>query len=220
MRERMLAALGLNPGEERFRSWLDADGSTLGLWRTLGQISEPEHEAGRQWAKLLSAYHAAIGVRGIRCPRFQRGVLGHEPDPDSDAGRVIAKKELRSIKDYEDAVAVIGAGSRMDRALRRLSNEHALNPLEQADAVAALRALAQHQSTGTSTMTVNEDLLIGASAIAVELCGTDTASARRRVYHLHRERAIPTFKFAGQLAATRSGLRQYFDRKMQLASAA
>jgi len=87
----------------------------------------------------------------------------------------------------------------------------------EADALAGLKLLA---SEGQTTMTLNEDLIVGARRLAMEICGSDTLSARRRIYHLHKHGVIPTFRLGGQIAATRSGLREHFDRKMQLASAA
>ena len=52
------------------------------------------------------------------------------------------------------------------------------------------------------------DLLIGAAAIARDVLGSDSQKNRRKIYHLHERRSVPTFKLAGELAARRSRIRQ------------
>jgi hypothetical protein len=54
---------------------------------------------------------------------------------------------------------------------------------------------------------VTKDLLLGAGPIAEDFFGTDTPENRRKVYHLHTEKVLPTFRFGGRLAATRTALR-------------
>jgi hypothetical protein len=54
------------------------------------------------------------------------------------------------------------------------------------------------------------DILWGAGAIASELFGSDTNSARRKVYHLAARGALPVVKAGGSLVARRSQLQQTF----------
>jgi hypothetical protein len=54
---------------------------------------------------------------------------------------------------------------------------------------------------------VTKDVLIGAGPIAEDFFGKDTPENRRRIYHMHEERTLPTWNLGGKLAATRSALR-------------
>jgi hypothetical protein len=54
---------------------------------------------------------------------------------------------------------------------------------------------------------VTKDLLIGAGPIAEDFFGEDTPENRRRIYHMHEERVLPTWRFGGKLAASRSAIR-------------
>jgi hypothetical protein len=58
---------------------------------------------------------------------------------------------------------------------------------------------------------LSEDLLWGARAIARELRGKDTKSARRKVYHLHELKLIPTWKVGPELVTRRSLLAAHFN---------
>ena len=55
---------------------------------------------------------------------------------------------------------------------------------------------------------ISDDLLLGASAIAREVLGNDTVKNRRKIYHLHQRRLLPTFKLGSEIAARRSAIRQ------------
>ena len=52
-----------------------------------------------------------------------------------------------------------------------------------------------------------KDLLIGVGPIAEDFYGADTPENRRKIYHLHAARVLPTWRFGGKLAATRTALR-------------
>lgn len=54
---------------------------------------------------------------------------------------------------------------------------------------------------------VTKDVLIGAGPLAKDVFGADTPENRRKIYHLHAERVLPTWMFGGRLAATRTALR-------------
>jgi hypothetical protein len=56
------------------------------------------------------------------------------------------------------------------------------------------------------------DLLFGAGAIAKDLFGEDTEKNRRRVYHLHEKRRLPTWKNGDgpEIISRKSALRDHF----------
>jgi hypothetical protein len=60
------------------------------------------------------------------------------------------------------------------------------------------------------------DLLFGAGAIAEDLFGQDTKQNRRRVYHLHQQGHLPTFRLGGekgQIVGRRSTIRQHIAER-------
>ena len=56
------------------------------------------------------------------------------------------------------------------------------------------------------------ELLWGAGAIATDLFGRDTKKTRRKVYHLHQKRRLPTWKDGPDIITTKTLLRQHFSR--------
>lgn len=54
------------------------------------------------------------------------------------------------------------------------------------------------------------DLLWGAGAIAQDLFGANTAPNRRRVYHLHEQGRLPTWKHGPTIVSKRSEIRKTF----------
>jgi hypothetical protein len=54
------------------------------------------------------------------------------------------------------------------------------------------------------------DLLFGAGNIAKDLLGADTIKNRRKIYHLHHQRLLPTWKLGAELVSRRSALRARF----------
>jgi hypothetical protein len=57
--------------------------------------------------------------------------------------------------------------------------------------------------------TLGDDLLIGATAIAAFLFGDE--GKRRKVYHMHERRLLPTFNLGPQLAGRKSTLRAHIE---------
>jgi hypothetical protein len=53
-----------------------------------------------------------------------------------------------------------------------------------------------------------DDLRLGCGEIAKEVLGADTKRNRRRIYHLHGIRALPTFLLGKQLALRPSALKE------------
>jgi hypothetical protein len=60
--------------------------------------------------------------------------------------------------------------------------------------------------TTTENLTLADDLLVGAPAIARFVFGRDGAAEIRRTYHLAAAGALPVFKLRGLLAARKSKL--------------
>src|SRR5262249_35847454 len=78
------------------------------------------------------------------------------------------------------------------------------------------------QATQESPMAEDlaKDLLIGANNIAEFMLGNRSAKARRKVYYMHEQRLIPTFKLGAEIAARPSRLREHIsdlDRQHTLA---
>ena len=65
-----------------------------------------------------------------------------------------------------------------------------------------------------------DDLLRGAAAISEELLGDSTEKNKRKIYHAHEKRLIPTFEFMGGICARRSTLRQHVAERERARAAA
>jgi hypothetical protein len=63
------------------------------------------------------------------------------------------------------------------------------------------------------------DLLHGAGAIAEEVFGTRSEKARRRIYHLHQKRRLPTWKEGPEIMSTKSAIREHYSDKQAAAVA-
>ena len=61
------------------------------------------------------------------------------------------------------------------------------------------------------------DILRGAAAIAEELFDSRSIKHRRKVYHLHSRRMLPTWIEGHQVVSTRSALREHYAAKQQKA---
>lgn len=61
------------------------------------------------------------------------------------------------------------------------------------------------------------DILRGAAAIAEEVLGSRSQKNRRKIYHLHSRRALPTWVEGNQVVSTRSALRQHYATKQEAA---
>ena len=64
------------------------------------------------------------------------------------------------------------------------------------------------------------DLLRGAAAIAEEVLGSRSEKNRRRIYHMHERRLLPTWKEGNEIISTRSALRQHYSEKQRAAAVA
>ena len=61
------------------------------------------------------------------------------------------------------------------------------------------------------------DVLRGAGEIAEHLFGSRSKKNRRRVYHLHSRRVLPTWIEGNSVISTRSALERHYETKQQAA---
>ena len=66
---------------------------------------------------------------------------------------------------------------------------------------------------------LSDDVIRGAAALAEELFDNRSQKFRRKVYHLHARRALPTWIEGNQIVSTRSALRQHYATKQEAATA-
>ena len=64
------------------------------------------------------------------------------------------------------------------------------------------------------------DLLRGAGAIAEEVLGSRSQKNKRKIYHMHEHRQLPTWMEGNQIISTRSAIRQHYSDKQRAAAAA
>jgi hypothetical protein len=55
---------------------------------------------------------------------------------------------------------------------------------------------------------VADDLMFGAAEIARDVFGKDNKKNRRKVYHLHHQGLLGTFKMGGEIAGRKSTIRE------------
>lgn len=121
-------------------------GTQLGIMNLGGELTTPEHEAGRRWTNLAVSYQRALGAKGIRPVSFERVGASCDYDPDSDEGREIAEMEKRICEDFEEALrALYDAGRAAAYAVRLLCEENqVLSWQQKRDAKCGLLALVEH----------------------------------------------------------------------------
>src|SRR5690348_5768965 len=80
-------------------------GTELGRLNLEGAITDAMYAAGKRWAEYAAKYQGAIGVFPVRS--VQPRSFAHPPDPDSDTGREIAKREAENAEKFFAAHAVL-----------------------------------------------------------------------------------------------------------------
>lgn len=122
-------------------------GTELGRLFLQQTITAEMYAAGKRWAELASRYRQAIGAFPIRSASLERGVQSAQPDPDSDKGREIARKEADGAERFFKAHSIlIGQGCLAEAVVRRLC-EHDETPVSFGEIIKlriALLALANH----------------------------------------------------------------------------
>lgn len=95
-------------------------GSELGRLHLQGTITDAMYAAGVRWAELAAKYQSAIGIFPSRSASMERGALGSPPDPDSDEGRKVAKRETDNAERFFEAHAVlVNCGMLTEQVVRR-----------------------------------------------------------------------------------------------------
>lgn len=131
-------------------------GTELGRLYLTGAITETMYGAGKRWAEVASRYQAAIGIFPVRGPALERGARGANPDPDSDEGHKIARKEREAIEQFFAAHAVLLATG-AELLVRRLCelNDAPSGPREYGAVKRGLEALAAHWALTTKGKSEN-----------------------------------------------------------------
>jgi hypothetical protein len=123
-------------------------GTELGRLFMGGDITPAQFAAGERWGELMGEYVDATGapIPNVRSAKLQMGSCGHEPDPDSEAGKIIAAAEARVIKRAHKAYAVLMAAGISSEAAVRMVCEQDLNVgwWVQPRLVYGLQRLAEH----------------------------------------------------------------------------
>jgi hypothetical protein len=77
--------------------------------------------------------------------------------------------------------------------------------------IEALTKAAVEEPTQAAAASLADDLLDGVGAIAKFMYGADTPKNRRRIYHLHATKQIPTFRMGNRVQARPSRLVRHIE---------
>lgn len=100
-------------------------GTELGRLYLGGAITPAMYAAGKKWAELARSYQHAIGAFPVRSATVEPGIRSHTPDPDSDEGRKLAKRESDGAERFFAAhAALIGSDGMLIESLVRGLCEH------------------------------------------------------------------------------------------------
>lgn len=79
-------------------------GSVIGQLYLRGDLTAEQYSAGCWWLEMVSRYHGALLVpRQARSVALDGGRGGEPPDPDSEAGARISRREASAIERFLDA---------------------------------------------------------------------------------------------------------------------
>lgn len=93
----------------------------LGRLYLTERITHGEYAAGRRFAELNAAYRQSIGAVPARSGALELGIRSEPPDPDSEAGEKLAKRERSIAERYTAAHRVLAdAGLEVESAVMRL----------------------------------------------------------------------------------------------------
>jgi hypothetical protein len=93
--------------EAAWRGLRDAQwGTELGRLFLESSLTEQQFLAGQRWRQDVAAYHWAIDVFPVRTASLERG-KATPPDPDSEVGRKLAKRESEAIETFFAAHAIL-----------------------------------------------------------------------------------------------------------------
>lgn len=85
-----------------------------------GRINEAMLLAGERWASIVRDYLEAIGAPAdMRSGALERGSIASPPDPDSERGQLMARRDRAAVRAMQEAHAVLcAAGKLAERAVR------------------------------------------------------------------------------------------------------
>ena len=99
-------------------------GSELGRLYLEGALTASQYAAGRKWRQGAAEYRGSIGVFPVRSVALQRGIQGHEVDPDSPEGQKQATRERNGAERFFAAHARLAlAGGLAESVVRRICEE-------------------------------------------------------------------------------------------------
>lgn len=96
----------------------------LGRLRMNETITDAMYEAGKRWREYAETYRASIGVFPVRSTSLERGIRGHDPDPESAAAHRQAMRHANAAERFFEAEAVlINCGIGVENAVRGLCED-------------------------------------------------------------------------------------------------
>lgn len=109
------------------RQMMDPEwGTELGILFLQERITQSMYAAGKKWREMASKYQASIGAFPVRATSVELGRKGSPPDPESEAGCRIAKREANLAEDFFAADAVlVNAGPGIRLMVRRVCEDDA-----------------------------------------------------------------------------------------------
>lgn len=99
-------------------------GSELGRLYLNGTITPAMYAAGKRWREQAETYHRSIGVFPVRSASAEPGRGASQPDPDSDEGRRIAKREADGAERFFAAHAALMVDPVAESAVRALCEQN------------------------------------------------------------------------------------------------
>lgn len=122
-------------------------GTELGRMFLQHSITPEMYAAGKRWSEMAASYQHAIGVFPIRSISLERGIRSAQPDPDSDKGQEVSRREINAQERFFEAHSIlISEGCLAEAVVRRLCehNEIPVGTSELLKLRVALLALARY----------------------------------------------------------------------------
>lgn len=100
-------------------------GSVCGQMFLQGRLSPPEYAAAKRWSERVEKYHGAIGAPppNPKALDLDRRSHGTSPDPDSEEGLKLVRRDMDAITDFLSAHSVLCASGKVSEATVRAACE-------------------------------------------------------------------------------------------------
>lgn len=99
-------------------------GTELGRLYLEKHIDDGMYAAGRRWREQAHKYRSTLGVFPVRSAKLEVGSRGTEPDPDSEEGQQIARRERAAMEQFMGAHAeLVAAGGTIALIVRMACEE-------------------------------------------------------------------------------------------------